>query len=223
MLVDLTHRFRDGMFSQPLFPPVSVTRCVRFEDKRINVTKLDVCVHHGTHIDAPVHFVPGGRTVADLELEEVSGAAIGLDLSGRPPAAITARDLDAAGAGVQDGDLVFLHTGWGRWFSEDPARYEIHPYLAVDAARWLVDRRVKLVALDVPSPDMPVPLRGPGFDWPIHHLLLESGTLIAEHLANLDRVAGRRFRALGFPLPIVGADGSPVRMVAELEDGDAQR
>jgi kynurenine formamidase len=218
MLVDLTQRYCDGMFSQALFPEPSVTRCIRFEESRINVTKLDVCVHHGTHIDAPLHFIPSGRAIADISLEELSGPAICVDLIRTEPTAITAADLDANGTAVQEGDVVFLHTGWGRWFVDDPRKYSRHPYLDLSAAHWLTAHRAKLVAVDFPSPDMPAPMREVGFDWPIHHHLLENGTLVAEHLANLDRVAGKRFRALGFPLPIVGADGSPVRMVAELDD-----
>lgn len=214
-LVDLTQLYRDGMFSQRLFPPVHVERCIRIEERRLNVTALDVCVHHGTHIDAPRHFVADGRTVADLELEEVCGSAVCLSVSRSGGEAISARDLEN-GPPVERGDIVFVHTGWGRYFAEDVERYQVHPYLSLEAAEWLRERRPKLVAVDVPTPDVPEPARPPGFDWPVHRLLLESGILIAEHLNHLDRVAGERFTAFAFPLPIVGADGSPVRVVAQL-------
>jgi kynurenine formamidase len=75
---------------------------------------------------------------------------------------------------------------------------------------------VKLVALDVATPDMPEAVRPPGFDWPVHRLLLGAGVLIAEHLNRLDQVTGRRFRAYALPIPIVGSDGAPARIVAEL-------
>jgi kynurenine formamidase len=216
-LVDLTQPYRNGMFSQHLFPPVKVERCIRIEESRVNVTCLEVCVHHGTHLDAPRHFVPGGRTAADLRLEEVSGSAVGLEVHRRAGEEISAGDLEAQEQRVETGDIVFIHTGWAPFFSADPERYQQHPYLGVDAAGWLLERKVKLVAIDVPTPDKPEPLRQAGFDWPVHHLLLEGGTLIAEHLNNLGQVAGRRFRAFAFPIPIVDADGSPARFVAELE------
>ena len=92
----------------------------------------------------------------------------------------------------------------------------MHPYLSVEAAAWLAERKVKLVAMDVPTPDQPEATRAPGFDWPVHHLLLGRGILVAEHLANLNQVVGRRFRAFAFPLPIQGSDGSPARIVAEV-------
>ena len=215
-LVDLTQPYRDGMFSQKLFPPVRVTRCIKIETAHVNVTCLDVCVHHGTHIDAPRHFVPDGRTAAELALESVSGDAVGLSVKRAAGEAVTVADLKRQDVAVRRGDIVFIHTGWGDYFHSDPARYSEHPYLAEETAAWLRDRAVKLVVMDVPTPDMPEPIRPPGFNWPVHHMLLESGVLIAEHAAHLDRVAGLRFRAFAFPLPIEDSDGSPVRLVADV-------
>ena len=215
-LIDLTQPYRDGMFSQRLFPAVRVSRCVKIEESRLNVTCLDVCVHHGTHIDAPRHFVADGKTAAELTLEQVSGPAVAVSVERAAGEAISVDDLDRRDNPVRPGDMVFVHTGWGGYFHGDPKRYSEHPYLATETAEWLRDRRVKLVVLDIPTPDMPEPLRSPGFNWPVHHTLLEAGVLIAEHAANLQLVSDRRFRAFAFPLPIKGSDGSPVRLVAEL-------
>ena len=73
-----------------------------------------------------------------------------------------------------------------------------------------------MICLDIATPDMPEAVRPAAFDWPVHRLLLGAGVLIAEHLAHLELVAGRRFRALALPIPIVGSDGAPARIVAEL-------
>lgn len=215
-LIDLSQRYISGMFSQRLFPEVKVTRCIRIEESRLNVTCLDVCVHHGTHIDAPRHFLPAGRTVADLRLEEVCGPGLGIAVERGGGEAIHAEDLERQAQSLEPGDILTIHTGWGRWFHDDPETYSHHPYLSTEAAGWIRDRRVKLVVLDVPTPDRPEGSRAPGFDWPVHHLLLEAGVLIIEHAHRLDAVAGRRFRAYAFPLPIQDSDGSPVRLVAEL-------
>jgi kynurenine formamidase len=214
-LVDLTQPYADGMFSQRLFPPVRISRCIAIEDKGVNVTALDVCVHHGTHLDAPRHFLPDGATVDEISLDDVSGPAVGLRVRRKGGEAIGVDDLEAQEQQVKRGDIVTIHTGWGRHFHGDHERYAIHPYLDLDASAWLAEREVKLVCIDVPSPDVPEPLRQAGFDWPVHRHLLARGTLIAEHLNRLDLVAGRRFRLMAFPLPIVGADGSPARIVAE--------
>ena len=215
-LIDLSQPYGHGMFAQNLFPPVRVERCIRYEERRVNVTCISASVHAGTHVDAPCHFVPGGLSAERLDLERVCGPAVGWAVDRRGGEEIAVGDLESNRPAAEPGDLVFIRTGWDVHFRGDHAAYHLHPYLSLEAAEWLVERRVKLVALDVATPDMPEAIRSPGFDWPVHHLLLGAGVLVAEHLAHLERVAGRRFRALALPIPIVGADGAPARIVAEI-------
>lgn len=216
MLLDLSQPFRDGMFSQKLFPPVRVERCVKIEDRGVNVTCTASAVHAGTHVDAPCHFISGAPSADQLDLDQVSGPAVAWSVDRGPAEEITVDDLEAGTPRAEGGDIVFIRTGWDRHFHGDHERYHHHPYLAVDAAAWLIERGVKLLAMDVATPDMPEAVRRPGFDWPVHHLLLGAGVLIAEHLNRLDQVVGRRFRAYAFPIPIVGSDGAPARIVAEV-------
>ncbi len=215
-LVDLTQPFSDGMFAMSTLPRVTVERLRSIEEDGVNVTRIDCSVHSGTHVDAPYHFIAGGRDVADLGLEDVSGDAVGLSVCCEPRQEITARDLESQNADVRPGDIVLVHTGWGALFGSDPQRYHEHPYLSEDAAEWLVARQAKMVALDCPTPDRPESLRPAGFDFPIHHILLGEDVLVAEHLTRLEQIVGRRSRAFAFPLPIRHADGSAVRFVAEV-------
>ena len=34
-----------------------------------NLSELSMCAHNGTHIDAPFHFLDGGKTVDELPLD----------------------------------------------------------------------------------------------------------------------------------------------------------
>lgn len=215
-LVDLSQPFRDGMFSQRIFPPVRVERCVRYEDRRVNVTCTSAAVHAGTHVDAPRHFVPDGLSIDQLDLSRVSGPGVGWAVDRGSCEEITAADLDACRPLVEPGDIVLIRTGWDVHFHGDHDVYNHHPYLSVEAAAWLAERRVKMVALDVATPDKPEAVREPGFDWPVHRLLLGAGVLVAEHLAHLELVAGRRCKVFALPIPIVGSDGAPARIVAEV-------
>jgi len=215
-LIDLTQPFRDGMFSQKLFPPVRVERCIRYEDRRVNVTCTASAVHAGTHVDAPCHFVPGGLSAERLELDRVSGPAVGWEVERGPCEEIIPADLEACRPAAEPGDIVCIRTGWDVHFHGDHEAYHRHPYLSIEAAAWLAERRIALVAMDVPTPDMPEAVRPPGFDWPVHHLLLGAGVLIAENVAHLERVAGGRFTIFALPIPIVGSDGAPARIVAQL-------
>lgn len=214
-LVDLSQTFRHGMFSQKLFPPIQVQRCIRYEDRGVNVTCTSSAVHAGTHVDAPCHFVPDGLSIDQLDLTRVSGPAVCWRVESRPDEEISVDQLERCRPAIEPGDIVFLHTGWDMHFRDDHDAYNHHPYLSSDAAEWLVEQRVEMLAIDAPTPDMPEVIRGAGFNWPVHHLLLGAGVLIAENLAHLELVSGRRFRALALPIPIAGSDGAPARIVAE--------
>jgi len=215
-LIDLTQPFRAGMYRQGIFPPIRVERCIRIEERRLNVTCVEFAVHSGTHVDAFRHFVAGGAPIEAIPLESWAGPAVGWALDRGGGEEITAADLDGARPRAEPGHIVFLYTGWSAYFEAEPERYRFHPYLSEEAAHWLVDRRVKLCVFDVPTPDRPETGRPEGFDWPVHHALLEGGVLIAENATGLERVAGRRFTAFAFPIPFAGGDGSPVRLVADL-------
>lgn len=71
-----------------------------------------------------------------------------------------------------------------------------------------------MLAVDTPTPDLPLERRGADFTWPVHRTLLAHGILIAEQLANLDRLSGLRVEFMFGPLPIAGSDGSPARVIA---------
>jgi kynurenine formamidase len=71
---------------------------------------------------------------------------------------------------LQPGDILALDTGWAERFGTE--EYEYHPSLSPEAADWLVRQRVKLLAVDFATPDLPVRRRPAGFNWPVHHRLL---------------------------------------------------
>jgi arylformamidase len=61
---------------------------------------------------------------------------------------------------------------------------------SLEAAQWLVDQKVKLVAVDTATPDLPYDLRPKDFQFPVHCMLLEDGVLISEQIANLHKLGG---------------------------------
>lgn len=177
-------------------------------------TQYTFLTHMGTHIDAPAHFVASGRTIEEMELSKFHGTGVVLALARPSLTPITAKDLEETGPRVKEGDIVFIHTGWGDKFALP--EYHEHPYLAEDAVDWLIAQKVKMVGIDAVTVDLPPLLRYPGFDFPAHRKLLEKEILIAEHL-YLANVVGKRVYVLAFPIKLRGADGAPARIVARLE------
>jgi len=220
---DLTQPFSPEMPGSSALPApeVETMRCV--ESDGVNVQRYAAPTHVGTHVDAPLHFVPGGETIDELPLERFCGTGTVADLERDEPDEIGLREFERAverAGGVEEGDLLFVRTGWGERFrSGDERDYRRYPWLAAEIADWLLERGVKLLATDTISPDRPRAMRPDGWDeYPIHRTLLPEGVLIAEHL-YLEAVAGRRLDVFGFPLKLRGGDGAPIRVGARERDG----
>ena len=210
--VDLTYPLSPGVPRVGSFPPPVITRIAQMPAQPLNVTRIDTVVHMGTHLDAPRHFFLDGPAMEAIPLDRLMGAGVVLGIEKAPYGVIGPDELERAAPAIAAGDIVAIHTGWGeKWGTPD---WDRQPCLSVEAARWLLERRVKLVAVDTPTPDIPLDRRPPDFNWPVHRALLGHGILIAEQLANLRSLAGRRVEFLFGPLPIEGSDGSPARVLA---------
>jgi len=190
---DLAHDYHAAMTTQPMIGPPCIENVWTIGERPFNIQRLVLGTHLGTYA-----------------LGELGGPGLVLPVHAGASQPITVRHLEAPGLTVERGDIVLLATGWDRKFSTPD--YHTHPYLSDEAAAWLVERGVRMVGVDFFSADLPVPLRPPGFDWPVHHRLLGAGVLIAENLANLTRIGGRRLTIGAFPLKIRGGDGAPARI-----------
>ncbi|MER5794202.1 cyclase family protein [Streptomyces sp. NPDC001980] len=218
--VDLTQEFHDGM---PVYPGLVPTRIrphqthaqTRLPDgtsyASYGVTFSD---HAGTHVDAPNHIDPaaGAAGIDALPLTAFCGAGICLDLAAdtgpvtRPRLAAA---LAVSGLPLLPGDVLLLRTGVQDRLGGTDAYLTDYRGLDEDACRWVAGHRVKALGVDQPSPDDPDDSVSPA-----HTTFVAAGILIYENLANLGSVAGRRFWFAGFPVPLRGATGAPVRAVA---------
>ena len=73
-MVDLSRLIYEGMPKIPVLPEVHVQRCFSLEKGHaLNVTEISLPCHAGTHVDAPVHIVPNGKSIEQLPLESFVG------------------------------------------------------------------------------------------------------------------------------------------------------
>lgn len=175
----------------------------RFLDKdHFNNFRMEMGCHVGTHIDAPMHLEKRNKFISEYELDRFMGLAQVIDARGRSE--ITAKHLPEK---LEDGcHIVLVHTGHSRHYPSDDY-FRSHPIITVDFARELVRRKVKILGIDLPSPDV--------FPFEIHKTLFASDVLIIENLVHLDKIRGRRVRLIALPLNIQ-ADASPARVIVEV-------
>jgi len=134
---------------------------------------------------------------------------------------ITVTDLQQAlsrqGVTLQPADAVIVHTGWGRLWDKDPARYQLgNPGLGIAAAQWLAGQNPMLVGADTapvevnPNPDKELSL-------PVHQIMLVVNGIHLLENVKLDELAAKRVYEFAFivePLKIQGGTGSTVAPIA---------
>jgi kynurenine formamidase len=172
-----------------------------------------MATHVGTHIDAPCHRVDGAQSISDLPLSTFTGQALVIPVEAGADEEISPETVAGALGSVRPGDIVILSTGFWRHFEEP--EYLRHPYVSTELAQLLAELQVKMLGVDLITPDAPVALRPPDFDYPVHTILLSSGIPIIENLTNLDECAGRQVTLTAYPINIAGADAAPARVIAE--------
>ncbi|MQA83850.1 MAG: hypothetical protein GEV03_04235 [Streptosporangiales bacterium] len=181
------------------------------------ITHLEMAAHVGTHVDAAIHFIPGGRTIDQYPAETFTGRGVVLDVRREGASPLGVDELRESDPAIEPDDIVLLWFGYAERFRE-PSYHE-HPYLATDAAEWLVERGVRMLGVDTVTPDMPGARRPPDFDFPVHTRLLGRDILIIENLGpGLATLAGRRVEVMAVPFAIEDGDASPVVPLARPRD-----
>ncbi len=187
--------------------------------------------HGGTHVDAPIHFARGQRTVDEIPLDQLVAPAIRVDVRAACDAdrdhAVGLDDLaawESRHGRIPAGSIVLIDTGFAaRW--PDRVRYlgtdqrgdagvaGLHfPGLSADAARWLADERdIAAVGLDTASID-------PGISktFETHQVLFRRNVPAFENLTSLEALPVRDFWVVALPMKIRGGSGAPLRAVALL-------
>ena len=192
--------------SLPFFPGDPVLRQSEHYEiangDTVNVSRIDMGTHTGTHIDAPRHFFAGGAAVDELPLSRFLGPAKVVDLTGR--AVITGRDL--AGLDIKAGDNLLFKTDNAGKVRRGPFCKE---YVALDgtAGKLLAEKRINLVGIDYLSIEND---RDGSFT--AHRALLGAGVIILEGV-DLSEVPAGEYEMIAFPISLPGGNGSPVRAV----------
>lgn len=233
-VVDLTYDFSEETIYWPTASPFQLKKVadgVTAKGYYYAANNYCAAEHGGTHIDAPVHFAAGRRSVDQIPLEQLIGQGVVVDVS-----SAAAKDADYQ-AGVTDltgwerrhgripdRSILLLRTGWSRFWPDkkkylgteevgDQAVPKLHfPGLHPEAARWLVqNRRVSAVGLDTASIDY-----GASTLFESHRVLYQKNIPAFENVANLQQLPIKGSTIIALPMKIKGGSGAPLRIIAVL-------
>lgn len=226
-IIDITTPISPFMQVFPGDPEPSIEKICTLEEEGFALSLLSMGSHTGTHVDAPSHILNNGLPVDKLELENLIGTALVLDLTSFT-GALTAYILEKAlqNAGVSENVTILLLKTQGT--SKDKNKDKIEDicfqspdskfqkaeeekpnltYLEESAAVWIVRRGFKTVGIDSFSIDSI-----DSADLPAHHILLTNKVNVVECL-ELSSAEEGVYLFLCLPLKIDGCDGAPARAV----------
>lgn len=200
-LIDISPPFRAGMPGWPGDTPFSCERTWAIGPGcPVNVSRIVLSSHVGSHADAPLHFRADGAAIDALPLEVFVGPCVVVDARG-------------AGAAVDVDDVVpqlppRVERVLIRQYARTPEGWDpALKGLSVALVRALAARGVRLVGVDANSVD---PADSKGLD--AHHAIADAGICIVEGLV-LDHVAPGAYELIALPLRIAGCDAAPLRAV----------
>lgn len=204
-LIDLSTEIYNDM---PVHPYDNKVRLYqdKYLDKDEYVNHMLVTgMHSGTHIDAPMHLIESKTFISEIPMDRFAGRGVLLDV--RNEKIIKYKEnYDNI---VQKNDIVLLFTGHGKKFGTD-SYYNGYPVVGSDLAEFLVEKEIKMLGMDLPSPD--------NYPFEIHKKLLKNDILIIENLNNLEKLINAKyFYIIAFPLKIK-AEAALARVAAWIDN-----
>jgi arylformamidase len=204
-IYDISLGITPGMPVWPGSPDVVLERVSKIEEgANSNGSRLALGVHTGTHMDAPVHFLPGAAGIDRLPLDALVGRAVVIHLPRVEH--VTAADLQRARLPARTRRLLIRTRNSQLWAKGETKFQTGFAAVAPDAAEWIVTRGIQLVGVDYLSVAQYKNSR------PTHEILLRAGVVVVEGL-NLSRIKAGRYDLACLRLKLVGSDGAPARAV----------
>lgn len=200
-IIDISLSIQKGMLLYPGDSEFQLTRVLDIANAgdEANLSKIEMSVHTGTHIESPLHFIEDGTTINDLSLSNFYGRCKVIDLTdlnyNHKISKIHLKDK-----GIDSGMILLLKTKNSTLY-QDKYR-EDYISLAIDGGEFLIDVGIKAVGIDYLSIG----------NSEIHHMLLSNDIVVYEGL-NLAHVDPGYYTFVGFPLKIVDCEATPTRAV----------
>jgi len=193
----------------PWHEKVEISKLGLLSEVGRNTSKFRLGSHTATHMDAPLHFIDGAPGIDEVDLQTCIGP-------------VTCVDLTHIGAGevVQLKDISHIEVtkrmlfsfGWYKHWKTD-RYYKAFPYFSEEAVLWLLEKGMRFMAMDTPSPDDGSAIEKKD-DSPMHKILMKNGIVIVEYLTQTEQIDYKKaYDIIALPLKIKGSDGSPARVV----------
>lgn len=194
-----------GTSERPVPPP----RIERFFDvdkgDKVTMSRIEINSHDGTHIDSPLHFFYGGGSIDEMPLDATIGPARVIEI--KDTESIKAEELEAYD--IQPGERILFKTQNSPRVYETKKLVEDYVYISTEAARFLAEKKVRVVGLDYLTIGS---FKSPENVKDTHEILLGNGVYVIEGI-NLSEVKAGEYELICLPLRVEHGDAGPARAI----------
>jgi arylformamidase len=211
-IYDISLTISDAFPVWPGDAPIEFQPIARIDDgASANVTRISMPNHCVTHVDPPRHYLADGATLDRVPLERWIGPCQVIEIAAEIDR-IEPEHLDSAGIAPETKRLLFKTRNSAHW-RKNPITFDT-AYVALSqaAARWIVDRGIKLIGIDALSFEPFDDEEGV-----VHRLILGNDVLAVEGL-DLAVVAPGYYDLICLPLKLQDGDGAPARVILLQDD-----
>ncbi|MHC1591202.1 MAG: cyclase family protein [Candidatus Helarchaeales archaeon] len=168
------------------------------------LSKITTSSHVGTHVDFPLHFIPGGNSSENYSLDRFILPAEVVQVSEKD----SIQKADVSNIDFDQVEAILFKTRNSLSGLSTSGRFtESYVALSLEAAEFCIENGIKLVGIDYISIEQFGTTR-----YPVHVKLLENDVLILEGL-NLAGVIPGRYLLICLPLKVKGAEAVPARAI----------
>ena len=204
---DISVPLKQGMNYLPLDPVPP--KIYRFSDvelgAKVTMSMLEIISHTGTHIDAPLHFIPGGSTISDMPLDATVGRARVIEIKDEEKIKVP----ELKKHNIKKGERLLFKTRNSPIVYESPTFVDDYVYLDGAAAEYLAEKKIRLFGLDNITIGH---FKEEQNVIKTHQSLLAAGIYILENCA-LGNVPPGEYELLCLPLLMYNGDAGPCRAI----------
>lgn len=217
-LIDLTHPLTHTMPSWDGGCGFSHENVLDYPDcdtpVQFRVQSIAMQAGMGTHMDAPAHCIPQGKTIDQISLTECLAPCVVIDVSGIADeyfllSKADIKHFEQQHGLISAGTFVIIRSGWEQhWSNPTQYRNELQfPSLSIEAALYLLERNIIGLGIDTLSPD--TAKNG----YPVHQAVLGAGKYIIENIAYSASMPSTGGFTLAMPLLFKEGTEAPIRLI----------
>jgi kynurenine formamidase len=219
-VTDLTGRMENGMWGyfelpglEKVVPPVRIEEIANIEERGFFSSKLSLSTISSCYVEAGSHIIEGGKLLEEYPVERFIRPAKLVRLpEQKPRALIDGKALEERAPATEKGDALIVDTGWGRMWNK-PGYVLKCPNFRQSALRWVLDRDISILAVDVPCIEASWADDAEEERGNLLAELFKKDVLLVAPLVNLESIEGDAGTLVCLPLSIASVSGAPARVV----------